>query len=99
VRRRLTAGQPYEEIGQTLGPGDVAVLFSDGVTDAQNEAGDEFGEERLLDVLHAAAGCPMSVLLDRVFGAIDGFVGDAPQFDDITMLAVRRLPPPEGTPA
>ena len=95
----LAAGQPYQEIGQTLGPGDVAVLFSDGVTDAQNEAGDEFGEERLLDVLHAAVGCPMSVLLDRVFGAIDQFVGDAPQFDDITMLAVRRLPPSESTPA
>ena len=59
-----------------LHPGDALVLFSDGVTDAQNAADEEFGEARLLDVLRV--GSPVSrptVIIDRVFDAIEAFVG------------------------
>lgn len=88
----LPIGLPYGETSHILVPGDGLVLFSDGVTDAQNEGGDEFGEARLLEVLRTAAGLPAQLLIDRVFDALDRFAGHAPQFDDITMLVVRRLP-------
>lgn len=82
---------PYDELPHALAPGDTLVLFSDGVTEAQDANGDEFGEARLLEVLRRAAGLPVTSLVDDVFAAIDGFAGDTPQFDDITMLVVRRL--------
>ncbi len=83
---------PYDEIAHALAPGDTLVLFSDGVTEAQNADGEEFDEPRLLEVLRKGAGEPVSALIDRVFAAIDAFAGNAPQFDDITMLVVRRAP-------
>lgn len=85
---------PYDEIAHALAPGDTLVLFSDGVTDAQNAVDDEFGEARLLDVLRGASSTSVSALVDTVFAAIDAFAGSAPQFDDITMLVVRRKPLP-----
>jgi serine phosphatase RsbU (regulator of sigma subunit) len=87
----LLPDQPaYTENRLTLAPGDWAVLFSDGVTDAQDADGNEFGEERLVDVVRAAAGGSADTMIDHVFSAIDAFVGSAPQFDDITLLVVRR---------
>ncbi len=83
---------PYDETGQTLEAGDALVLFSDGVTDAQNEEGEEFGELRLLNVLRAAAGTAPDAMIGCVLTAIDSFVGGAAQFDDITLLVARRLP-------
>ena len=74
-----------------LEPGDTLVLFSDGVTEAQNAADEEFGEARLLDVLRAVGG---SARRRRSSTACSRrstrFAGGAPQFDDITMLVVRR---------
>ena len=73
-----------------LAPGDQLLLYSDGVTEAQDAAGDEFGEERLQDVVRASAGESAAVLADRIIAAIDAFAGAAPQFDDITLMVVRR---------
>ena len=66
------------------------MLFSDGVADAQNEAGEEFGDERLLDIVSEWRTAPAVQIVDRVFGAIDQFVRGAPQFDDITVLVLCR---------
>ena len=86
----LPPGLPYGETSETLHPGDALVLYSDGVTDAQNAADEEFGEPRLHDVLRLVAGQPTDTIIDRVFDAIDTFVAETPQFDDMTMLVVRR---------
>jgi sigma-B regulation protein RsbU (phosphoserine phosphatase) len=86
----LPPGLPYEETRVVLAPGDVVVLCSDGVTDAQNEAGEEFGEERLGAIVKASRAEGADVMVSRVFEAIDAFAGAAPQFDDITMLVVCR---------
>ena len=86
----LPPGLPYGESEERLQPGDSLVLFSDGVTDAQNADDEEFGEGRLLDTLRHAAGQPAETVIDRVFAAIDAFVARTLQFDDITVLVVRR---------
>ncbi len=86
----LPLGQPYGEARETLAPGDTLVLFSDGITDAQNTASEEFGDVRLGQVLAASAGGSPDAIIDRVFAAIDAFVGGAPQFDDMTILVCRR---------
>jgi serine phosphatase RsbU (regulator of sigma subunit) len=86
----LPPGLPYEETAVTVGPGDCVVLFSDGVGDAQNDAGEEFGDERLLDIIRTSMDQPCEVIVNRVFDAIDRFAGNAPQFDDITILVLRR---------
>lgn len=86
----LPPGLPYEETSVAVGHGDCVVLCSDGVADAQNSAGDEFGEARLAAVVQAALDQPVGTIVDRVLMAIDAFAGDAPQFDDITLLVLRR---------
>ena len=88
----LGAGLLYDDTIHALEPGDYLVLFSDGVTDARDEADEEFGEERLFEILRASVGASGTTLINRVFTAIDAFAGGAPQFDDITMLVARRLP-------
>jgi serine phosphatase RsbU (regulator of sigma subunit)/putative methionine-R-sulfoxide reductase with GAF domain len=87
----LPLGLPYGEASQRLEAGDYLVLYSDGVTDAQDAADEEFGEARLLEVLRASVGQPAQTMIARVFEAIDAFAGGAPQFDDITLLVVRRF--------
>ena len=88
----FSTGAPYDQSTHQLDPGDALVLFSDGVTEAQNADGDEFGEARLFEVLRACPGRPGAEVIDRVFAAIDGFAAGAPQFDDITVVVARRLP-------
>jgi len=86
----LPPGLPYDEVLVTVAPGDCLVLYSDGVADARSDSGDEFGDERLLDLLVGSRTQPASVVVDRVFESIDRFAAGAPQFDDITILVLRR---------
>ena len=87
----LLPGLSYSQAMHMLAAGDLLVLFSDGVTEAQNEGSEEFGEVRLLEVLRALRTAPLDELIGCVFEAIDRFADGAPQFDDITMLAIRRV--------
>jgi len=87
----FSADTPYDQSTHQLDPGDALVLFSDGVTEAQNADDDEFGEARLFEVLRECPGQPGTEVIDRVFAAIDAFAAGAPQFDDITVLVARRL--------
>ncbi|MFN7914409.1 MAG: GAF domain-containing SpoIIE family protein phosphatase [Vicinamibacterales bacterium] len=86
----LPPGLPFDETTVSIDVGDCVVLFSDGVPDAQNEAGEEFGDERLLAIVQQARTEPSSAIVERVFSAIDAFAGSAAQFDDITLFVVRR---------
>lgn len=71
-------------------PGDLLILYTDGVTEAQNAAQEFFGDERLLEVGTACLGQPAQTTQDTLLHAIRTFVGDAPQFDDITLLILQR---------
>ena len=86
----LEGGGPYGETAHRLDAGDLVVLYSDGVTDAQNADGEEFGDRRLHDLLAASSGAAPDAVADAVLLAVDGFVDGAPQFDDITILVLRR---------
>jgi phosphoserine phosphatase RsbU/P len=74
-----------------LEPGDVLFTFTDGVTDARDPRGKQFGEPRMLDLVTQPCASA-SGLLDRVDDAVRTHIGSASQFDDITMLALRRSP-------
>ena len=72
-----------------LSPGDVIFLYTDGVTEATNAAEELYGENRLNSILNACGGEEVDCLCRRVKADVDAFVGDAPQYDDITMLALK----------
>jgi sigma-B regulation protein RsbU (phosphoserine phosphatase) len=70
-------------------PGDLMVMYTDGVTDAQNPRGEFYGEQRLLSVVRRC-GCSAQETLDAIMGDLDNFTGGYPQGDDITLLVIRR---------
>lgn len=74
-----------------LMPGDLLYLYTDGVTEAMNTAQELYGEERLKRTLDANVSAAPEEIFKAVKKDLDGFVADAPQFDDITMLAMRYL--------
>lgn len=84
-------GIRYKQQEVKLAPGDTLFLYTDGVTEATNAASELFGEERLRSVLNAREFASMQELCAYVKGEVDAFVGDAPQFDDITMVAFRYV--------
>lgn len=70
-----------------MAPGDTVYLYTDGVTEATDENKELFGDDRLLETLNTFGDGEMKMLCALVRRAVDFFVGPAPQFDDITMLA------------
>ena len=82
----LFAEAQYESDTVWLQPNDHLVLFTDGVLEALNTAGEEFGEERLRDLLRAKARATAPELLSCLHEAVLSFSTNAPQHDDITMM-------------
>lgn len=72
-----------------LNKGDTIFIYTDGVAEATNSEGELFGNDRMLEALNLDIHAELNQIDTRVRGAIDTFVGDAPQFDDITMLTFR----------
>lgn len=71
-------------------PGDYLVLYTDGVTEAHNPELDEFGSDRLLAQAASSDGVSAATIHHRIRAAVAEFVGDAPQFDDLTLMIVSR---------
>lgn len=82
----------YEDRALEMAPGDTILLYTDGVTEARNEAGKFFGEERLLQAAADAPGHSAAQLTAAVVAAVDAFRGAMPQADDLTLVAFRRRP-------
>jgi sigma-B regulation protein RsbU (phosphoserine phosphatase) len=80
----------WEQGSVQVGAGDVLVLYSDGVTEAQDLSEDLFDEERLLRVVQANVGYSAQRIQDALIGEVHGFVGQAPQSDDITVMVLVR---------
>jgi sigma-B regulation protein RsbU (phosphoserine phosphatase) len=97
VQRLETGGLPvgafehatFDEETLQLEPDDVLVAFSDGLTEARNTDGEEFGEERLLTCVRAYRELAPTALLESLLGAVRQFSGDTAPGDDLTVLVLR----------
>jgi sigma-B regulation protein RsbU (phosphoserine phosphatase) len=78
----------YHSCSDRMAPGDFLVLYSDGITEAQNERGDLFGEPGLRGVLEHFQGKTEEDLSEAIHAGVRGFTGGAPQSDDMTLLIV-----------
>ncbi len=84
-------GIEYDECIIPYSRGDVFLFYSDGVSEAMNAAGDEFGRDDIAAVMQAQRGRTAREIVDALFTAVAAFRGDALQNDDITVVAVRAL--------
>jgi len=84
-------GYPYDRGEAELKPGQTLLVYSDGFSEAMNDRFEEFGDERLRTSAHAHAELPPDRLLDTLLQEVTDFCGDAPQADDMTIMAVQRL--------
>jgi sigma-B regulation protein RsbU (phosphoserine phosphatase) len=82
---------PYEEGSTTLEPGDVLLLYTDGVTDAIDLSEQQFGLERMRAAFTGKPGASATAILSRITLAIERFAGAADPFDDITLLVAKRV--------
>ena len=85
-------GFDFEQSAYTLERGETLVLYTDGVTEAMNEAEEEFGVERLVEVFESdpSHASDPKAATEAIFDAVHKFAGDAPQSDDITCLTICR---------
>ena len=84
-------GIRYRQNELQLEPGDLLYLYTDGVTEATDLAEKLYGDARLLTVLSGQQGADVRSVCTAIKADVDAFAGEAPQFDDITMLALRYL--------
>jgi sigma-B regulation protein RsbU (phosphoserine phosphatase) len=80
----------YEASETRLAQGDVLLLYSDGITECMNKDGDMFGDDRLKEVLSAAAAGDAHAIRGAVFSAVDDFRGEEPYSDDMTLIVLKR---------
>ena len=80
----------YNSQSLQLNPGDALVMYTDGVTEAENKAHDQFGESRLETELAALQGADSKQIVQTVLAKVREFAAGAPQSDDITQLVIRR---------
>ena len=81
-------GVSYKEYVLELNPGDKLFVYTDGVPEATAEGGEMFGMERMTAALNRCAEGSPEQILRSVRSAVDDFVGDAEQFDDLTMMCL-----------
>jgi phosphoserine phosphatase RsbU/P len=79
----------YKQAEVQLEPGDRLVLFTDGISEAENPANDEWGEEALIATARACDAVSPAETIDRIMRAADGFADGAPQHDDMTLVVAR----------
>lgn len=97
---QLTVGGPvlgilpaarYQSGTLRMEPGDVLVMFSDGITEAQSPTGEEYGEDRLLAALTPVCKQTADAISKIIGESVEHFMGTAPAADDITLVVARKL--------
>ncbi|HEY4363442.1 MAG TPA: SpoIIE family protein phosphatase [Bryobacteraceae bacterium] len=83
----------YSESKAQMNIGDTLVLFSDGVTEAANPEGEEFGEDRLAALVASVRKAPAVQIIEEIHKAVDTFTEGAPAADDVTVVIARRVDP------
>jgi serine phosphatase RsbU (regulator of sigma subunit) len=100
VERLQTGGLPlglmpnarYECGQNVLAPGDLLLVFTDGLVEAEDEKEEQYGEHRMLATLNSHSGRTAAEILQGIMTSADRFVGSAPQHDDITCFVLRTVP-------
>ncbi len=104
---RLEAGGPvigllpnsdYEQSTLTLEPGDILLAFTDGISEAMTVDGEEWSEDRLIELLATYPDMPAAALVKLLFDAADDFAGGAPQHDDMTLVVLKLSTAPNSLP-
>jgi sigma-B regulation protein RsbU (phosphoserine phosphatase) len=85
----IRAALPYQSGSAVLAPGDLLLIFTDGLVEAEDDQARDYGEERMLPVVQALYRETAAVALQRVMSSVDAFVGFTRQHDDITCLVLR----------
>jgi sigma-B regulation protein RsbU (phosphoserine phosphatase) len=84
--------QCYRQESFSLEPGDLIVLFTDGVSESMNARDEEWGEDRLIEYAKTCHGLPAFEVMTRILAAADAFTAGASQHDDMTLVVLRTLP-------
>jgi len=87
----LLPGSSYEQGSVPLEPGDLVVLFTDGISESMNSSNEEWGEERLIDLAKTCADLSALEAMNRIMAAAQTFATGAPQYDDMTVVILRVL--------
>ena len=83
--------QRYQQGCFSLEPGDLVVLFTDGVSESMNARDEEWGEDRLIEFAKTCYGLPAFETMNRILAAAEAFASGAPQHDDMTLVVLRVL--------
>ena len=81
----------YDEATAALAPDDILLLYTDGITEAMDADGELFGKARLSDAVAHAAPATARDLVDAILAAVRAYIGNTPQADDLTIVAVKRI--------
>jgi len=81
----------YNEQQVILDPGDVLIIYSDGIIEARNVTGEFFGEQRLIDLLQKYSGQSVEKIGKSILTEIERFVGDARRYDDLSLVILKRI--------
>jgi phosphoserine phosphatase RsbU/P len=82
-------GVSYDQIVVELSAGDIYVFYTDGITETFSAADEEFGTGRLEEIVHARRAQPAADIVQAIVDAVEGFRGDQPQGDDMTVVVVK----------
>jgi sigma-B regulation protein RsbU (phosphoserine phosphatase) len=74
-----------------IGPDDVIVMYTDGITESINTREEMFGEERLYSVIRKNVRLPAHEILTKILEGVQQFTSDMPQFDDITLMVIKGI--------
>ena len=80
----------WSEVSIQVEPGDTLILYTDGITDAQNSEGEFYSERRIIDLIHQQPDSSAQEIQTTLLNAVQQFSDGAPQFDDITLLVLKR---------
>jgi sigma-B regulation protein RsbU (phosphoserine phosphatase) len=80
----------WEQKTVQLAPGDLLLLYTDGITDAEDRSGEFFGQERFLEVAQANRRLSAPAIQDALLAEVHDFMGNMPQFDDIALIVLAR---------
>ncbi len=80
----------YHEREETIAPGEIVVVYSDGLTDAKNERDEFYGIQRVRQVLSSARDLSAPEIGERIVRDVDGFIGEARIFDDLSVVILKR---------